>query len=483
MVRIWSENMQLEKGDSLTKDYVSELWDYTRISVTQNSLQELREIWDKWNDETRQLFYSNCGDLPYLFDVKVDKAYSRSAYVLKFWKKLMIITGMNEQWITARIKQKGECKCIPLKNLRDLIIAHPDGKKKVDVFALSIYRLVIFPRALGHVDEAVSGLFDRLSKGVMPVPTILAETFRSLNACRAPWLVPDEILYRCGSFDWVPLLGIWGAVGYAPLLVLRQYNSRQFVLATQGLAHCEFSYRGDNYKRRVKEISQAWNQVHRMKRLTVGPMTTQKLEKKIERLEEEKLHLRLDVDVQKLEAEKLKKGKNKVEEDLDSLKTDYKKLRVSMRTAGLGKTSEQWRLEIQEERNKADGWKKKCQETQDCEARIAFFEANEERQKEQLHYYQSQVRDRDHVMGEAVAHIREKLEQMQRDMQECLQAQMQERLDKIQEDIKAQKDAMAELTHLLRRGVDKGKGPMADHAEGSEDPLYPPGFTPPNART
>ncbi|MFQ6622941.1 hypothetical protein Gotur_001753 [Gossypium turneri] len=54
------------------------------------------------------------------------------------------------------------------------------------------------------------------------------------------------------------------------------------------------------------------------------------------------MHLRLDVDVQKLEAEKLKKGKNKVEEDLDSLKTDYKTLRISMRTVGLGKTSEQW---------------------------------------------------------------------------------------------------------------------------------------------
>ncbi|MFQ6669203.1 hypothetical protein Gotur_034547 [Gossypium turneri] len=25
---------------------------------------------------------------------------------------------------------------------------------------------------------------------------------------RAPWLLPDEILYRCGDFDWVPLLGI-----------------------------------------------------------------------------------------------------------------------------------------------------------------------------------------------------------------------------------------------------------------------------------
>ncbi|MBA0730962.1 hypothetical protein Golax_022966 [Gossypium laxum] len=52
------------------------------------------------------------------------------------------------------------------------------------------------------------------------------------------------------------------------------------------------------------------------------------------------MDLRLDMDVQKLEAEKLKKGKNKAGEDLDSLKTDYKKLRLSMRTAGLGKTSE-----------------------------------------------------------------------------------------------------------------------------------------------
>ncbi|MBA0667930.1 hypothetical protein Goklo_000935 [Gossypium klotzschianum] len=78
------------------------------------------------------------------------------------------------------------------------------------------------------------------------------------------------------------------------------------------------------------------------------------LEKKIEQMEEEKINLRLDMDVQKLEAEKLKKGKNKAEEDLDSLKTDYKKLHLSMRTAGLGKTSEQWREEIREEKNKAD---------------------------------------------------------------------------------------------------------------------------------
>ncbi|MBA0828540.1 hypothetical protein Goarm_013208, partial [Gossypium armourianum] len=85
--------------------------------------------------------------------IQVDKAYSKAANVLTFLKKLMNITGMNEQWVAARIKQKGDSKCIPWKNLKDLILAHPDTRKKVDVFALSIYGLVVFPKALGQVDE------------------------------------------------------------------------------------------------------------------------------------------------------------------------------------------------------------------------------------------------------------------------------------------------------------------------------------------
>ncbi|MFQ6658469.1 hypothetical protein Gotur_027728 [Gossypium turneri] len=185
--RIWSEKTQQEKGDSLTERYMSELWDFTRISVTQDNLQELKEIWDQWDDETKQLFYPNY----------------------------------------------------------DLILAHPDTKKRVDVFALSIYGLVIFPKALGHINDAVSDLFDWLDKRVTPILAILAETSRSLSAyrraefvatpkrdnifkekwmeilqslqdkdveLRALWMIPVEILYRCGNFDWVPLLGIWGVV-------------------------------------------------------------------------------------------------------------------------------------------------------------------------------------------------------------------------------------------------------------------------------
>lgn len=179
---------------------------------------------------------------------------------------------------------------------------------------------------------------------------------------------------------------------------------------TYRLAQWDFPYKGDHYKKKVRELLDAWKQTRWMKRLVVGSMVTpeyngwfrkkvndnlprpnledtrpmveqlqialseleiinqdlekksSELGKKIEQLEEEKMHLRLDIDVQRSEAKKWRKGKSKAEEDLDSLKTDNKKLRLSMRTAGLGKTFEQWRHKIREEKTKADRWERKFRE-------------------------------------------------------------------------------------------------------------------------
>ncbi|MFQ6627020.1 hypothetical protein Gotur_005938 [Gossypium turneri] len=50
--------------------------------------------------------------------IQVNKAYSKASKVPTFLKRLMNITGMSEQW--------------------DLILVHPDARKMVDVFALSI---------------------------------------------------------------------------------------------------------------------------------------------------------------------------------------------------------------------------------------------------------------------------------------------------------------------------------------------------------
>ncbi|MBA0818268.1 hypothetical protein Gohar_000055 [Gossypium harknessii] len=272
VVRIWSEKTQLEKGDSLTKGYTSELLDFTYINVTQNNFQELKEIWAQWDDEVKQLFYSNYGDLPYLFDIKVDEHLFRA--LAQFWNPAYSCFTFEEIDLVDKVFSKAVNVPTFVKKLVNILgMIHPDTKKKVDVFALSTYGLMIFPRALGYIDEAVTDLFDRLDKRVTPVPVILAETFRSLSACRragegrfigcaqlllvwfhshfwkvdkvsyrvfsndysplkelaamsrrdnitmekwimilqnlkdedvewkAPWIMPDKILYRCGDFD------------------------------------------------------------------------------------------------------------------------------------------------------------------------------------------------------------------------------------------------------------------------------------------
>ncbi|MFQ6629912.1 hypothetical protein Gotur_007426 [Gossypium turneri] len=249
---------------------------------------------------------------------QVDRVYSRVVNVLTFSKKLMSVTGMSEQWVVARIKQKGDSKCVPWRSLKDAILTHPDVRKRLDVFALSIYGLVVFSKALGYVDEAVTDLFDRLDKKVTPIPVILAETFRSLNACRKTgegrfigcaqlllawfhshfWKV-DKVSYQVFSENYSPLKEIvatprrddiskekwmailqnlrgedveWRAHWLLPDEIL--YMSRQFIPATQGIADCEFSHKDDGYRKKIQEMASAWKQTRRMKRLAVGPVTT-----------------------------------------------------------------------------------------------------------------------------------------------------------------------------------------------------------------
>ncbi|MBA0707588.1 hypothetical protein Golax_019621 [Gossypium laxum] len=206
VVRVWSEKTQLEKGDSLTeggmKNNYGDLPYLLDIKVEEHLFRALAQFWN---------FAYSCftfGKVDLVPTVKkytillrcpriqADKAYSRAINVLTFVLKVMNITGMT----------------------------HPDTKKKVDVFALSIYGLIIFPKALGHIDEGVTDLFDQLNRRVTPVLAILAETFRSLNPCRRTgegrfigcaqlllvwfhshfWKV-DKVSYRVFSENYSPL--------------------------------------------------------------------------------------------------------------------------------------------------------------------------------------------------------------------------------------------------------------------------------------
>ncbi|KAK5812089.1 hypothetical protein PVK06_027492 [Gossypium arboreum] len=145
--------------------------------------------------------------------------------------------------------------------------------------------------------------------------------------------------------------------------MLRQHGLRQFISPTYGLVQSKFMYRGADYKRKVSEISSAWNKTCRLKGVVISPATTSEyvewrgrrindnipkpsvegarpieeylqvipseleiikqeferknleFEKRIAKLEEEKMYLSLDVDIQKMEVKKERKEKRKIEED------------------------------------------------------------------------------------------------------------------------------------------------------------------------
>ncbi|KAG8496843.1 hypothetical protein CXB51_008110 [Gossypium anomalum] len=216
---------QREKGDSLVEESVANLPEHTTVNVRQNNLEDLVRVWNQWDSDTRGIFTERYGDIAHLITIRVDeqliqamvrfsdpayqcftfnqedmtptieeyaallridnvqfgKIYVKEPKPLTFRKKLVRLTDMTDAWAEKQIKKKNETVCIPWSSLRESVLSHPDILKRVNLFALAIYGLVIFPRVLGHIEVAVFDFFERLKQGVNPVPTILAETFRSLS--------------------------------------------------------------------------------------------------------------------------------------------------------------------------------------------------------------------------------------------------------------------------------------------------------------
>ncbi|MFQ6658639.1 hypothetical protein Gotur_027807 [Gossypium turneri] len=178
--------MQLEKGDSLTKGYTSELWDFTCISVTQNNLQELKEIWAQWDDEVKQLFYCNYGDLPYLLDIKegqLDRRVTPAPTILAETFRSL-----------SACRRTGEGRFIGCAQL--LLAWFHSHFWKVDKVSYRVFsenyslleELAATPRRDDITEERWMAILKNLQDEDVE--------------WKAPWMVPDKILYRCGNFDW-----------------------------------------------------------------------------------------------------------------------------------------------------------------------------------------------------------------------------------------------------------------------------------------
>ncbi|MBA0820165.1 hypothetical protein Gohar_021682, partial [Gossypium harknessii] len=109
-------------------------------------------------------------------------------------------------------------------------------------------------------------------------------------------------------------------------------------------------------------MSNACNQTRRMKRFVVGLITTPQYYGWWSKRVNDNIPGSSQKGVRSME--EVLKWKNKAEEDLDSLKIDYKKLCLSMRTAGLGKLQNSGVKRFERKKIKTDRWERKFQEAQ-----------------------------------------------------------------------------------------------------------------------
>ncbi|KAL1164026.1 hypothetical protein V6Z11_A06G041400 [Gossypium hirsutum] len=228
IIQDWSLKTQKAKGDNLTEGCFSNLPEQVATNVRQNNIEDLTQIWKQWDSYTKGIFTEKYGDIAHLIAVNIDeqmiramvqfwdrayqcfifnqedmtptieeyaallridnvqfsKIYVKEPKPVTFKKKLVRLTGITDIWAEKQIKKKNEISCVPWFSLRDLVQNHPNIVKRMDLFALAIYGLIVFPKVLRHVELAVVDFFERLRQWVNPVPTILAETFGSLSSCR-----------------------------------------------------------------------------------------------------------------------------------------------------------------------------------------------------------------------------------------------------------------------------------------------------------
>ena len=81
-------------------------------------------------------------------------------------------------------RRKGKSECFAWDFFKRYIVKNDGEDRVLDVFALAIYGLVIFPKEPRHVEVAVIDVIEQIESQANSMPAIIAETFRTLNFCR-----------------------------------------------------------------------------------------------------------------------------------------------------------------------------------------------------------------------------------------------------------------------------------------------------------
>ncbi|MBA0752980.1 hypothetical protein Gogos_020884 [Gossypium gossypioides] len=331
--------------------------------------------------------------------------------MVRFWNPAYQFFTFNQEDMTLTIKEYDALLCVDNVQLKKIYVKEPKPmtfKKKltkIDLFALAIYGLVIFPKVLSHIEVTVVDFFEKLRQGINPFPTFLAETFRSLSSCKTKregrfigcaqllnawifshfWKVkhtpfhmfsktfvlleaylkkdwPKDVIEQ----HWVSVfqnLRLWGGVRYVQLMVQRQFALRQFIPATSGLVQSEFAFTGEGYMKKnpfseemPSELELARHEFEREKA---------KLLRDISSFQEENYQLKIDVQIEKSRTEKVQKKAEITRKDLRDLYLKNKKLRGTMRNSGLGKSSTEWKEKLSNIKYGMKFWKGKAKKEEE----------------------------------------------------------------------------------------------------------------------
>ncbi|XVF28705.1 hypothetical protein REPUB_Repub15cG0053000 [Reevesia pubescens] len=118
----------------------------------------------------------------------------------KYRKRVSRILGMDGNDIERSVK--GESHGVPWNLLKPHIMGDGNDEQSMELFALAIYGLVVFPKVLGHIEISVIDFFGQVSgKKIDPAPSIVAETIRTLNFCKRKG--------KCRFLACTQLLYIW----------------------------------------------------------------------------------------------------------------------------------------------------------------------------------------------------------------------------------------------------------------------------------
>ncbi|KAJ1389950.1 hypothetical protein SESBI_37862 [Sesbania bispinosa] len=247
-----------------------------RITTTDSNLERLVEITKLMSKEMRGAFNKMYGRILDLLDISV-KTPVISA-LAQFWSSdlhcfelpnLDLVPTIEEYMRITRLPIDDNIRGLRKSFLEDHLEALA-GRGSWHYFnktlALTIYGLILFPFAPNMVDHAAMDVFAQYkTQGLNPVPAILADTLLTLElrtlfpdplrdfgriqvkrrearewkkeladiqdnmiAWTCPWYSPYEVIFSCGDFANVPLMGPRGCVAYTPSIALRQLKRTQF---------------------------------------------------------------------------------------------------------------------------------------------------------------------------------------------------------------------------------------------------------------